>query len=103
MHFRFKTLNIASNDGSNTCDWFYQAWIGLSYNGDHFGWSDNTPFDYSSWVKDAPYDVDERKCVLTWVGQTCFGDGWDNGAAEWDNRECGTRALNYVCKKYRSY
>jgi hypothetical protein len=88
------------------CDWNVQAWTGLStqQTNKNFKWTDGTPFDYSSWVQNAPVNNQgSNTCGITWIGQTCYGDDFDNGATEWDNRSCSDyKVLNSVCKKVRN-
>uniref|UniRef100_A0AC35FJI6 C-type lectin domain-containing protein n=1 Tax=Panagrolaimus sp. PS1159 TaxID=55785 RepID=A0AC35FJI6_9BILA len=95
--------NITSRDG-DTCNDYYQTWIGLSTsdNNTTWDWTDGTSFDYKNWGINEPNLPGIQNCVHMWTRQPCTALGWDAAPTEWDNFQCNTKIFNNVCKKARN-
>jgi len=101
IHSAFENnfVNALAANGQDNAN-YAGVWIGLreAQNNEYY-WTDNSPLDYTNWMRGEPNNVD-TKCVRTQPNRCTCDDGSMNSLYGWDDVFCDdtTRNLGFVCK-----
>lgn len=81
-------FNDISRGKANAEDW-EGFWVGGSYTGLNWDWTDGTVVSYTNWNPGEPNDFlnNNEDCLEVWV------------SGKWNDDNCMTKQLPFVCKK----